>query len=352
MSATARVPRHGPGTEHGTWYHCAMAGWEGVAVSDDVEPPARRWHRRRIAFLALYATAFVLTTGLWGFPASRDRVLIWVVAGLVIAVVGRPHALARLAVDFLPVIVFLYAYDLLRGAADGVFGHVYEIPQLRVDEWLADGTAPTVRLQRLLWTAGHPHVWDYFAFLVYLTYFIVPITVAAVLWRRAPHLFHRYVSLWIGLSFAALVTYTLYPASPPWLASGHGLLPHVFRITPYMARHMGVDLTRVMGSQQFVNKVAAVPSLHAATALLITLFFWPRTTRWRWLLVVYPLAMAVSLVYLGEHYVSDVLLGWLYAVVVFVVGNRIYDWFVARSATHGRPDAVPPAPLEVDERSR
>ena len=47
--------------------------------------------------------------------------------------------------------------------------------------------------------------------LVYLTYFVVPITVAAVLWHRAPHLFHRYVSLWIGLSFAALVTYAALP---------------------------------------------------------------------------------------------------------------------------------------------
>jgi membrane-associated phospholipid phosphatase len=352
MSATAPRRRRGHGTEGGAWYHCAMAGWEGVAVRADIEPAARRWHRRRMALLALYATAFIVTTAVWGFPASRDRVLIWVVTGLVVAVVGRPHALARLCIDFLPVLVFLYAYDLLRGAADGVFGHVNDIPQLRVDEWLAGGTAPTVTLQRLLWTTGHPHVWDYAAFLVYLTYFIVPITVAAVLWRRAPQAFHRYVSLWIGLSFAALVTYALYPASPPWLASRHGLLPHVFRITPYMAGHMGVDLTRVMGSQDFVNKVAAVPSLHAATALLITLFFWPRTTRWRWLLVVYPLAMAVSLVYLGEHYVSDVLLGWVYAVVVFVVGNRVYDWFVARSAARRRPDPVPPVPLDVEERSR
>ena len=39
-------------------------------------------------------------------------------------------------------------------------------------------------------------------------------------------------------------------------------------------KSLGVNLTRVMDSQQYVNKVAAVPSLHAATALLISLFFW------------------------------------------------------------------------------
>ncbi len=106
-----------------------------------------------------------------------------------------------------------------------------------------------------------------------------------------------------------------------------------------------------MGSQQFVNKVAAVPSLHAATALLIALFFWSRTTRWRWLLVLYPLAMGASLVYLGEHYASDVLLGWLYAVVVFVVGNRLYDWCLARYGARRERKRAPPS-LEAHDRSR
>jgi membrane-associated phospholipid phosphatase len=287
--------------------------------------------------LVVYAVAFVTTVALWGFPASRDRVLIWVIAGLVIAAAGRAHGLARLVVDFLPVIIFLYAYDLLRGAADQFSSHVYSLPQLRVDEFLFGGTAPTVTLQRWLWTSGHPHIWDYVAILVYLTYFIVPITVAAVLWYKAPLVFRRYVVLWIGLSFAALVTYALYPADPPWLASRHGLLPHVVRITPKMTRALGADLSRVMGSQDYVNKVAAVPSLHAATALLIALFFWSRTTRWRWLLVIYPLAMAASLVYLGEHYVSDVLLGWLYAVLVFVFGGRLYDRWSARRTSAADP---------------
>jgi membrane-associated phospholipid phosphatase len=294
---------------------------------------ARRLHRIRVACIVAYLVMFVVTTALWGFPASRDRVLIWVIAGLVILAAGRPNGFSRLLVDFLPVVVFLYAYDLLRGGADQLSTHVYTLPQLRVDEWLFGGTAPTIRLQHALWTAGHPHLWDYVAILVYLTYFVVPITVAAVLWYKAHDLFGRYVTLWIGLSFAGLVTYALYPASPPWLASRQGFLPHVVRITPKLTQALGVNLTRVMESQKYVNKVAAVPSLHAATALLIALFFWSRTERWRWLLALYPVAMSVSLVYLGEHYASDVILGWVYAIVVFVVGSRLYDRWTARRAS-------------------
>ena len=204
---------------------------------------------------------------------------------------------------------------------------------MAVRGYRADDHAPA----RAFWTSGHAHVWDYVAIVVYLTYFVVPIAIAAVLWYRARQSFGRYVCLWIGLSFAALATYAFYPASPPWLASRGGFLPHVVRITPKLTRSLGVDLSRVMDSQKYVNKVAAVPSLHAATALLIALFFWSWTVRWRWLLVLYPLAMAVSLVYLGEHYVSDVLLGWIYAIVVFVVGTRLYDrWSTRRAVRAGR----------------
>src|SRR5947209_11279528 len=120
-----------------------------------------RGTRARVACGAVWVTAFVVTVALWGLPASRDRVSIWVLSGLLILVIGRPNGVARFVVGFMPVIAFLYAYDLLRGAADGLSTHVFALPQLRVDEWLFGGTAPTVTLQHALWTPGHPHAWDY-----------------------------------------------------------------------------------------------------------------------------------------------------------------------------------------------
>jgi membrane-associated phospholipid phosphatase len=43
----------------------------------------------------------------------------------------------------------------------------------------------------------------------------------------------------------------------------------------------------------------------------------------------YPLAMAFAIVYTGEHYVADVLLGWLYAVASFA----LIRWSAARLET-------------------
>jgi len=51
----------------------------------------------------------------------------------------------------------------------------------------------------------------------------------------------------------------------------------------------------------------------------------------------YPLAMGFALVYLGEHYAFDVLLGWLYAVVVYVVGSWLWDQWELRRASGAQP---------------
>ena len=55
-------------------------------------------HRLAVLYLVVLATVSIV----WRFPASRDRVVLFVLAALFIAVVGRPNALSRLARDFAP----------------------------------------------------------------------------------------------------------------------------------------------------------------------------------------------------------------------------------------------------------
>ena len=72
-----------------------------------------------------------------------------------------------------------------------------------------------------------------------------------------------------------------------------------------------------------MNLVAAVPSLHAGLSLAIAAFLWSRVHRgWQPLLVCYPLTMAFTLVYTAEHFVVDILLGWVLAAVVVWGFNR------------------------------
>ena len=84
-----------------------------------------------------------------------------------------------------------------------------------------------------------------------------------------------------------------------------------------------------------------MPSLHAGYALLISLFLC-RFVSWRWriALAAYPLLMGFALVYLGEHYVFDVLLGWAYALLAFLLVEAAVRRR-AKRATETRP-AEPP----------
>ena len=53
--------------------------------------------------------------------------------------------------------------------------------------------------------------------------------------------------------------------------------------------------------------------------------------RWgRVLLALYPIAMTYALVYTAEHYVVDILLGWLYTVIAFFAVNRLFDRLAER----------------------
>ena len=82
----------------------------------------------------------------------------------------------------------------------------------------------------------------------------------------------------------------------------------------------------------YANDVAAMPSLHAAFALLFTLCLWRLVPRYvRPLLAVYPAAMALALVYSGEHYVVDCIAGWVYAVAAFATVNWAFERHAQRA---------------------
>ena len=99
-------------------------------------------------------------------------------------------------------------------------------------------------------------------------------------------------------------------------SGGNGDLPPTSRIVRFVSDAAPIGNFGAIweGGTRYANDVAAMPSLHAAYSMLIALFFWPLVSRrWRPLLAAYPVAMAFALVYTGEHYVSDVLVGWAYA---------------------------------------
>ena len=281
--------------------------------------------RRTVLIPATFIVASVVLFVLVGIPYKRDLLAVWLLLGLLCFSLADLRGYARgVVLEWLPFLGLLIAYDSLRGSAAHLFG-VHYLPQLDVDKALFGGTPPTVTLQHWLWH-GHVVWFDVVFWAVYLTHFFATPLVAAVLWKLDRPRFRTFAVLVAVLSFAGLVTYALYPAAPPWMASRDHLIAPVTRIIPLVWSSVGLHSAGsfVEHGYQYANDVAAVPSLHAAFSLLIAITLWPRRRTWlRPLVAAYPLLMALSLVYGAEHYFSDVLLGWVYCLVAVSAGRAL-----------------------------
>ena len=292
--------------------------------------------RGRLIPLAVYAAA--LTYVIWrdGIPMNRDRVLMWILLGLLAFSLSNVRGWARsVVVDWLPFALVLWVYDLLRGSADGLLFDAHFRPQLEVDALLFGGAVPTVWLQEHLWNGAWDLRWyDYAAWSVYMSYFLATYVLAAGLWLFARDRFRPYVATVCLLAFMGFATYALFPAAPPWLASLEGELEPTTRTIGLVSAQLPVIdfATLFERGSDYANPVAAVPSLHGAYTLLFTLVLWPFSRRARPLLAVYPVAMTFALVYTAEHYVSDILLGFAYTAVAVLIVGRITRWLAARRA--------------------
>ena len=305
--------------------------------------------------VAVYRT---LTAGL---AFNREWLLIYIATGLIAASIGQSQKILAVLRDWLPFAVVLLLYDLSRGAASLLGAPTLWQLQPQVDRWLFFGTVPTVWLQEHL-KMPEPPWWEVLISGVYMSFFMLPYVVAGLLWLRNRDDWAAFVRRFVALSFAALVVYVVLPAAPPWAAArctaadiaagpssprcmfrspagvpDGGLLgamrTHLAGAHPFVERistrgwgtlHLQSASALLDSGQASVNLVAAIPSLHAGVSALVVMFFCRRIRpRWRVLLAAYVLTMAFALVYSAEHYVVDILPGWVLAGVVMVVVSRL-----------------------------
>jgi PAP2 superfamily len=306
------------------------------------------WVGVRRGVLVLYFISLGVWSAHYGIPVQRELVVAWVCGALACASLGRPwREVLRLVRDWLPMLMLLSAYDFTRGAADSLGIGVHVHVMIDFDRFLFFGTTPTEWLQAHVNDPTVVNSVDVAFTLIYTSYFIVPFTVAGCLWTRDRLEFLRFSRRIVTLSAVGLATYIAFPAAPPWMAADMGLLHGVARTTSDGWQVIGGRTVELFDEgRASVNLVAAVPSLHSAFAMLVALFLWPRVRRpLRPLLLLYPLAMGLTLMATGEHYFFDVLLGWIYAGSVM----RAWAWW-ERVTVRGRsrpPYRLPAANSEV-----
>lgn len=232
-----------------------------------------------------------------------------------------------------PFVILILVYESFRGVANSLNSHVNYLLAPHVDKFLF-GSLPTSDLQRWLWH-GHVRWFDFVFYIPYLLFFVLPLSLAVLVWKTRDKYYWRLITTYLTVFFAAFLTFLILPAAPPWLASQNHYIQPITRISSNVWDALGIHNFPSVYNHIAANPVAAIPSLHAAVATLFSLFIFKLYgRRWGSLSLVYPALIYVGVVYQGEHYVFDVIAGIIYAVAAYVLVPKAMDLFKRADHRH------------------
>ena len=199
---------------------------------------------------------------------------------------------------------------------------------IAVDRVLGLGVLPTVRLQRAFSRPGEVNRFERLLAMCHWVWFITPhLSMAYVLIRR-PDKLPRAAGRMYGVFDIGAVFYWAIPTAPPWYAAAEGRLQDGERV---QVRRMMIEygpvfwgplwqpLFNVLGG----NPLAAMPSLHFASSLMgahLLTEVDPVAGAVGW---TYASMLGLGLVYLGEHYLIDLVAGAALAESVRAAAPRV-----------------------------
>jgi membrane-associated phospholipid phosphatase len=271
---------------------------------------------------AIRAAAWAVAAAGVAAPVLRRRsrlpapaVLAAAAAAPVALCVAVPRSRARdVGACALQMWAYLAAYEMPNDDPEALERRVRIDYPVKVDRVLGLGTPPTLRLQRRCSAPGSISRFEAVLVWCHWIWFLVPHTACAYVLVRRRERFGRAATLTYAVFDLGALVYWLVPTAPPWYAATRGRLesestPHVRRMMieygKQFWKHRWGPLYSVLGG----NPLAAMPSLHFATSvnaahLLAEVGPVEGAVGWT-----YALTLGLALVYLGEHYLVDLLAG-------------------------------------------
>ena len=168
----------------------------------------------------------------------------------------------------------------------------------------------------------------------YYILFHFPAAIALLLWLylRHPLRYRTWRNLMAFVTFAALIIHLVYPLAPPRMMSG---------FVDTMER-FGPNIYPANALEGAANQIAAMPSLHFAWAVIVAMAVVSvLSSPWRWLIVIHPTLMTLSIIATANHWWIDAAAAGLIVVFAIAVarvasawiGDRRWSWTKFRFQT-------------------
>lgn len=266
-----------------------------------------RYHWLGGIAIAVYA-GIVFSAGELGWQHLGLVALGW-------ACVARQKGPRRFIHDWWPVILFWLGYDSMRLFSDSLLSRAAVEAPLQWEK--AIFPSPDADIWPFFfarWREVHAgEFWTRAATaacnLVYFSHLVgIPLVLLTLWLRGRALLFRRLLWALTVVNAAGMIIYFAYPAAPPWWVYQNGLTQPTLQHSMPAAEAGSVPVKLFHFS---ANRFAAIPSLHAAYPLLLTLVLAAHRARSRSVALagLYTLAMWFSCVLLNQHYIIDLIIG-------------------------------------------
>lgn len=295
---------------------------ERIAASHRVAAPTAAPGDRVLLVIqvaALLAMAGTVATRVW-----QDHIWVgFILVGVTLAVWAPEVRWRRQRVWWFAYVAGIFVYTLLRAYADETGIPIRTGYAISIDQSIFLGTDPIPWLQDRFFDPLSLGWQDYFSVAVHWSFFIAPHLAAVVIFLVRRDLFPKYVVMVAGTMYLALLLFFLLPTSPPWLAAQSGALPGVYRVMDFVGGSVDPDTYESFyASLGEPNSVAAMPSLHQGVTFAMFLWAWDHARRLAPWLLAYTVIMGLALMYLGEHYLADLVAGMACAALLWLVARR------------------------------
>jgi membrane-associated phospholipid phosphatase len=230
-------------------------------------------------------------------------------APLSLVLAAPPSRLRAAGVYALQMWAYVAHYDMPDDDPDHIRRRLRIRYPIQADRVLGLGQIPTIRLQRAFGRKGHIRRHDTVLSWLHWSWFFVPHGSVLYVMLRRPERFAKAAGMMAGTFDAGVAGYWLVPTAPPWWAAQEGHLEPVRRIMVETGAEFWGELWQRLYDSLGRNPFAAMPSLHFGTSVMAAHVLGEVGRVEAALGWAYALALGFALVYLGEHYVVDLLAG-------------------------------------------
>src|SRR2546428_10941150 len=258
----------------------------------------------------LYVSVLLFAYVRYGIIVQLSLGIISLAVLPVTLVLGRTGRFLR---ELSPFLLILLAYEALEGLAGTVW--VAPVVQIVGPRGMTSQSWVTI-----IQTTFYSPFLTQLTTIFYSLHFFLIIVSAVVLWYSNKFLYNGYMSSLVICAYVSLIVYILFPTSPPWY---NGVATNLLQTSTVSNSQSLVPTLIKLGEMIESDKLAAFPSLHAAYAVLFCYF----TMKARWIhgIVSVPIMIGVlfSTIYLGQHYLVDIMAGAGVAIASTFIAKRL-----------------------------